>query len=516
MVVKPFLEKKIYGGNFLFPACMTAVAALDWEINWFGTTVHNTATTLYQNAYNVYFKPNSEYPMIGGYGYRTSEQWYDQIYPLLMDRNNDPDDVKEEIERLVTDYVNQPWRDNDGFTFAVADCRGWWPFWVEITDKDRREISDNHRKELYTGTLKSVIQNINRKYLCKTKEEFDKVYEEYAKMMNKVVNLRFTDSSVKDGGKSKFAGCKVRFKELPAEITDAEKWECTIKDDGTGIIQFRMYPYLTEGFKPELEVVDANDGKVGNIDIVGIQEAGRFYEASFDLSNGEVIALKDNWDITIDPNRAAYETTDVSGNIYYFGPLVYPGGKSDRSIVPGDMWGIYNGIVEAFEGRALSLDAEGNFSIKNKGLTMSGHFNSRTGSGTGQFKLNVSSQAREIADESKAFDDWYQWTLWYQGGQQGPQPVFTAESLKEFDANYSVEGTLEISYSELMQVYAIHLDGIGSFNFTGACYTGGSDIYWEKNDDGVYVMKYHSKKMDVDNLYINDGQFIFSPTLIFE
>ena len=188
MVVKPFLEKKIYGGNFLFPACMTAVAALDWEINWFGTTVHNTATTLYQNAYNVYFKPNSEYPMIGGYGYRTSEQWYDQIYPLLMDRNNDPDDVKEEIERLVTDYVNQPWRDNDGFTFAVADCRGWWPFWVEITDKDRREISDNHRKELYTGTLKSVIQNINRKYLCKSKEQFDKVYEEYATMMNKIVN----------------------------------------------------------------------------------------------------------------------------------------------------------------------------------------------------------------------------------------------------------------------------------------------------------------------------------------
>ena len=515
-VVKPHLENKIFKGNFLFPLCMTALAVLDWEINWFGTTVHNTATTLYQNAYNVYFKPQSEYPTMSGYGYRTAEQWYDLIYPLFNDRNNDPNDAKDEIERLVTDYVNQPWRDTDGFTFAVSDCRCWWTFWVEITDKDRQEISQAHRKELYTGTLKSVIQNINRKYLCKSKEQFDKVYEEYATMMNKIVNLKFNDSSVEKGGKSKFAGCKVRFSEVPSTITDPEKWECTIKDDGTGIIQFRMYPYLTEGFKPELEVVDANDGKVGNIDIVGIQEAGRFYEASFDLSNGEVIALKDNWDITIDPNRAAYETTDVSGNIYYFGPLVYPGGKSDRSIVPGDMWGIYNGIVEAFEGRALSLDAEGNFSIKNKGLTMSGHFNSRTGSGTGQFKLNVSSQAREIADESKAFDDWYQWTLWYQGGQQGPQPVFTAESLKEFDANYSVEGTLEISYSELMQVYAIHLDGIGSFNFTGACYTGGSDIYWEKNDDGVYVMKYHSKKMDVDNLYINDGQFIFSPTLIFE
>lgn len=517
LVVKPFLEKKVYGGNFLFPACMTALAVLDWEINWFGTTVHNTATTLYQNAYNVYFKPNSEYPMIGGYGYRTAEQWYDLIYPLFNDRNNEPSDAKEEIERLVTEYVNQPWRDNDGFTFAVADCRGWWPFWVEITDKDRREISENHRKELYTGTLKSVLQNINNKYLCKTKEQFDKVYEEYAKMMNKIVNLKFTDSSVKEGGKSKFAGCTIRFSNLPSTITDPEKWECAVRDDGTAIIQFRMYPYLTEGFKPELEVVDAEGGRVGNIDIEGIQNTGRFYEASFDLSNGEVMALKDKWNITIDPNRAAFETTDVSGNIYHFGPLVFSEAyKDDRSVVPGDHWGIYSGIVEAFADRTLNVDAEGNFSIKNGGLTMSGHFNSRTGIGTGQFSLKASSQGRDIADESEAFDDWYAFNLWHLAGRHGNAPTMTSESLKDFDANFSVEGTLEISYSELMQSYAIHLDGIGSFNFTGVSYVSGSDTYWEKSDDGIYLLKYHSKKMDVDNLYINDGQLTFSPTLIFQ
>ena len=518
-VVKPHLENKIFKGNFLFPLCMTALAVLDWEINWFGTTVHNTATTLYQNAYNVYFKPQSEYPTMSGYGYRTAEQWYDLIYPLFNDRNNDPNDAKDEIERLVTDYVNQPWRDTDGFTFAVSDCRGWWPFWVEITDKDRQEISQAHRKELYTGTLKSVIQNINRKYLCKSKEQFDKVYEEYATMMNKIVNLKFNDSSVEKGGKSKFAGCKVRFSEVPSTITDPEKWECVIKDDGTAMIQFRMYPYLTEGFKPELEVIDAEECKVGNIDIQGIQSTGRFYEATFDLSNGEIMALKDKWDIKIDPNQAAYETQDVSGNPYYFGPLTFPDNKNakgDHAMIPGDIWGIYNGIAEAFEERTLSVDAEGNFSIKNKGLTMSGHFNSRTGTGTGKFKLNVSSQGRNIADESKAFDDWYAFSLWVQGGKQGKAPTLTAETLKDFDATFSVEGTLDISYSDLMQLYAIHLDGIGTFNFAGVCYMGGSDIYWEKNDDGVYIMKYHSKKMDLDNLYINDGQLIFSPTLIFK
>lgn len=519
LVVKPFLEKKVYGGNFLFPACMTALAALDWEINWFATTVHNTATTLYQNAYDVYFKPNSGYPMIGGYGYRSAEQWYDLIYPLFNDRGNDPSDALDEIERLVNDYVNQPWRDTDGFTFAVTDCRGWWPFWVKITDKDKREISEAHRKELYTGTLKSVIQNINRKYLCKTKDQFDKVYEEYAKMMNKVVNLKFKDSAVKDGEKSKFAGCKIRFAHLPSTITDGQKWECVVKDNGTAIIQFRMYPYLTEGFYPELEVVDENEGLVGNITIEGIQNTGRFYEVTFDLSNKEDMALEDKWDITIDPNRAAYETTDVSGNVYYFGPLVKPGSKrieGQHGIVPGDFWGIFDGIANAFEDRTLNFDADGNFSVNHKGLNMTGHYDSRTGIGTGRFTLKVKSEGNDIADEEKAFDEWYRWVLWHLAGEHGNAPTFTAETMKDFETNFSIEGTLEIGYSELMQSYTIHLDGIGSYNLDGYCYTGGDDTYWDNDENGNPTLKYHSKKMHKEKLYVKDGQIIFSPTLVFE
>lgn len=519
LVVKPFLEKKVYGGNFLFPACMTALAVLDWELNWFATTVHNTATTLYQNAYNVYFKPNSGYPMRAGFGYRNAEQWYDLIYPLLMDRNNEPDDVTDEIEGLVTDYVNQPWYDNDGFTFAVSDCRGWWPFWVEITDKDRREISDTHRKELYTGTLKSVIQNINRKYLCKTKEQFDAVYKEYAKMMNKVVNLKFKDSAVKDGKKSKFAGCKIRFKEMPSAILDPEKWECVINDDGTAIIQFRMYPYLTEGFKPELEVVDKNEGKVGDLDIVGIQDTGRFYEATFDISDGEVMALKDKWEITVDPNRATLETTLNNGDLMYFGPLTFPDSEGYPYVlgtVPGDIYGIYNGIVEAFDDRTFNFDAEGNFAISNKALTMSGSYNQRAGIGTGKFTLKAKSYQGNMISESKAFDDWFRYAKWMAEGQHGPEPMLTVDPLEHFDAEFQIDGTVEIHYSELMKVYTIHLDGIGTYNLNGAYYVGGTDTYFELDNEGNPVLKYHSKNMKLENIYVNDGQVIFSPTLIYK
>lgn len=67
-----------------------------------------------------------------------------------------------------------------------------------------------------------------------------------------------------------------------------------------------------------------------------------------------------------------------------------------------------------------------------------------------------------------------------------------------------------------MKSYAIHLDGIGSLNFTGVCYVSGSSTYWQKNEDGTYTLKYHSKNMEVDNLYIDDGQLTFSSTLIFQ
>jgi len=521
LVLKPGLEKKLFAGNFLFPACMTALAVLDFQINWFATEVHNTATTLYADAYKKYFRRNSSYPSIGGYGYRTAVQWYDLISGFFSDSSLGPDEIMAKIDELVIDYVNQPWRDTDGFTWAVNDSRGLWPFWVEITNADRKMIADEHRKELYTGTLKSVITSINRKQMCKAKEKFDEVYRQYAKMMNKVVNLRFKDSAITDGAKSKFAGCTIRFAEMPSTVADPEKWECVIKDNGSAIIQFRMYPYLAEGFKPLLEVVDEKDGIVGNIDIAGIVDIGKFYEATFDLSNNEVLALEDKWNISLEPSSPTIATPDVNGNYYTWRPLVYDSNKGfekyARGIVPGDIYGIYSGITDAFANRTLSLDAEGNFSINHNGLEMTGSVNPRTGMGTGKFKLKVNSQGDKFVTEEEAFDSWYSTCLWiYAGKPEGQSPVACWTDLEHFNADFTVEGTLQIQYSDRMQRYAVHLDGIGSFNFNGEYYSAGDDTYWEPNEDGKMVLKYHSKSMELENIYVNSGSFTFSPTLIYE
>lgn len=523
LVGKKYLEEKLFAGNFLFPACMTALAVLDWEINWFATTVHGTATSLYEDAYRKYFRPNSGYPSIGGYGYRSSEEWYKLINPFFVDRSREPEEVTREIEDIVTDYVNQPWHDNDGFTWAIADSRGWWPFWVEITDKDRQVIADTHRKELYTGTLKSVVHNINRKYLCKTKEKYDEVFTQYAKMMNKIVNLKFVDTEVKKGEKSRFAGCKIRFAKMPTTITDPEKWECVVNDDGKCYIQFRMFPYCTEGFEPELEVVDAEDMYVGNITIEGIQDIGKYYEVTFDLSKKELLDMEDKWDIKLDPNKALIDVVTADSIPRYFSPLIYPDDQGWERIsvaehyVPGDVHGILNGIAEAFEDRTLNLDEEGNFSISNSHLTMTGNVNRKIGYGTGKFTLKAHSSGSHFVSEFDAFDDWYQWAVWYQGGQHGPRPVDKCwTTMEEFNANFSVGGTLEIRYSDMMKCYAVHLDGIGSFNFSGEAYGDAKRYEWVQNEEGILILKYHSKQMNTMDMAVEDGQLIFSPTLVYE
>ena len=520
LVLKPQLENKLFAGNWLFPLCMTAVAVLEYEINWFAGEVHQTATTLYENAYKAYMKPNSGYPTKQGYGFRSSEQWYDLFYPIFINRDNLPSDATKMIDEMVTEYVNQPWHETDGFTEAISDCRGWWPFWVEISDKDRRAISQNHRQELYTGTLKSVLQNINRKYLCKTKEKYDEAYKDYVQMMNKIVNLRFKDSVVKEGEKSKFAGCKIRFKSMPSTITDPEKWECTVKDDGTCYIQFRMYPYLNEGFEPKLEVVDQEDCIVGDIDIKNIEDIGKYYEVWFDLSNQEDMDLKDKWNITLEPIYATIATPDISGNYYTWGPLVFPDSKGfeshARGTIPGDIYGLFNGIVEAFEDRSLSLDGEGNFSIQHKGLNMTGNYNARTKFGTGKFTLKSSSHGSNFVTEHQAFEEYRKYVLWYCSHQGGLYSQDLWTYLDEFDANFSVEGTVEVYYSNLQDCFVLHLDGIGTYTFDGEYFSNNPDGYAEKNEKGEWEYFYTNKDMAKENIYVREGSFSFSPTLLYE
>lgn len=519
--VKPAIEKRLVGYKFVFSLGMTALALLDFELQYFKQEVDNTVKTLYQNAYNLYFSRGSGYPHIGGYGYRSAVDWYNLIAPLFLDSDMSQEEITQRIDEMVKEYVNQPWRDTDGLNEALSDCRGSWPFWVEIREKGRKEISENHRKELYSGVLKSVITNINRKYMSKANDELNKIYEECVEMMNKVVNLRFKDSAVGEGEKSRFAGCKIRFTEMPSTILDPQKWECTVKNNGEAIIQFRMYPYLTEGFKPELEVVDRNDNIVGNINIEDIQDIGRFYEATFDLSNKDDMDLSDKWNITLNPVLAESESTDTEGNPFLWGPIVHSDstgiGNLQLGIIPGDIYGIYEGITEAFEDRTLNIDEEGNFSIRNNHLTLTGHFNARTSFGTGKFTLKTSSSGSGFMREDEAFDDWASYCLWsYKGKPEGEYVGPIWNSLKSFDADFSVEGTVEIYYSEMMQRYALHLDGIGSFNFEGKYYVGPEDALWERNNEGEWILHYTSKKMTLEKVNIDEGTITFSPTLIYE
>ena len=341
--------------------------------------------------------------------------------------------------------------------------------------------------------------------------------------------FREKDSALDENGKSKFAGCRVKFSEMPKTILDPEDWECVIKENGTGLIQFRLYPYCSEEFKPELVVLDENGAVIGNIAITEIKDRDKYYESYFDLSDDEVLVLEDIWNIKVDPLAADCETPLPNGEIAKWGPIVHSDseGIEDqvRGIVPGDLFGIYTGITDAFEDRTLTLDPEGNFSIQNKGLTMTGHINSRTGYGTGKFTLKASSSGSDYLTEREAFEDYCRYALWaiqgrpdtvvYQGGGYKYEGTIW-NSLKYFNADFSIEGTVDIRYSDITECYSFHFDGIGSFNFSGEYYFGAEDAAWWRDADGNWRLEIGNRNMTLEGIHINDGSIIFSPTLIFQ
>ena len=79
-------------------------------------------------------------------------------------------------------------------------------------------------------------------------------------MVNTNVCLRIKDSSWKKGEKSKYAGWKIRFSDIPESVSDASKWQSIIDDEGKANIGYLTeYALIKNKTKLELTLVNAED-----------------------------------------------------------------------------------------------------------------------------------------------------------------------------------------------------------------------------------------------------------------
>lgn len=163
------------------------------------------------------------------------------------------------IEQVVRRYCDRFWEDHtDVFTFCMAekDVSGMASY-LYPDDYIKQKISDAYYADLMNGQLTSVFQAIKQSLAVQSMKRYQKAMRDYVALMNTNIGVRISDSSWKEGGKSKFAGWKIRFSDIPASVEDPLKWERTINDKGkAGIGYLTVYALIKNNVKCQLTLVN--------------------------------------------------------------------------------------------------------------------------------------------------------------------------------------------------------------------------------------------------------------------
>ena len=237
-------------GTPVMAASMSLVAVIGVGLEKFGTMVNERKVDLFRQAYHFYYSP-AGYKVLASdsrfnnnadgtqakHGYfRTKKDWYDYFYPAFVEAKMNEEKLRSYIEQSVRRYCDRFWEDNQEvrtYAYAWAKTQGLSTFMNE-TEALQKQISDEYFAELMNNTLGDVFDALREKQIVLASNRMTSKVNNMAKFMGKKVTIRVHDSSWsgKEEEKSVFAGRKIGFTVIPEYVTDAEKWQAVIDDEG--------------------------------------------------------------------------------------------------------------------------------------------------------------------------------------------------------------------------------------------------------------------------------------------
>lgn len=378
----------------IMKASMASVAIIDYSINKFATTAWSGRKDIYKSAYDLYYSR-------GERGYRTAKQWYNELLPFFKRTDLTEEKVNALVENRVQRYINEFWDDPDIQTeyFTKAHERFGFSYGGGLNKDIMDELSNELRGNLYNGVLVSVILAIKNKLEDEAYDLADEHMKKYVSELNKSVMLSFSDSGLEDG-KSQYAGCKVRFKNLPSAINDPENWQCILSDKGMGNILYRIFAMADAVLTPEIEIVSANDEVLLEFTLKDLK-AGYTRETAenfIDLNDveGETEIEEDVYSIVMDPTYAHLDLK-LTGQVND-GEIIEVMEPSDTDGIYYENW--YQDVVDAFKAlEYIEPDINGNISYNKDGLQLTGSIDPQTKQGSGTFSINTSYHNEVMAIE---------------------------------------------------------------------------------------------------------------------
>ena len=271
-------------GTAVMQTSMVGVAVIGILLEKFGTLVQERKKELIRAAYrhyysmegkntvwnhtkyrdgdlsHDYFGREQKYP---NGPYRSKKDWYMYLKTPLEEGKIKPENFQMLIEQAVRRYCDRFWEDTYDARSACYQKAKSWGLTTQLDAEDnislQQQISDEYFNELMDGDIMEVFQNLR----CYCEEAAGARVQQYERQLQALMNSTMTvnafDPTVKKGEKSKFAGWKLRFAEIPDTISDRTGWECTIGDDGTAKLELTKYALVKYNINCKYVLVDDRD-----------------------------------------------------------------------------------------------------------------------------------------------------------------------------------------------------------------------------------------------------------------
>lgn len=231
--------------NSVLSAGMASVAIIDYSINKFGTTALEGRADIYREAYSIYYQRTRP-------GFKGSDHWFNTFYPMFSDPNITQDQLKVQIDRIVTDHCNEFWVptiNRDGVEAYMEEARENLKFTggAGLNKNLQETIGQERRALLYNDVLPGVFNYIALTINMQNENRLRSQYKELTDYLNTTIFFTGKDP------KKLYANHIVRFSPLN-ERALAENWTGKIREDGSLSTSFTLYSHMYAGAPNRLDI----------------------------------------------------------------------------------------------------------------------------------------------------------------------------------------------------------------------------------------------------------------------
>lgn len=453
-------------GTTAFTASMATVAAISIALDKFGTMVQQRKVDLYREAYQIYYSPTRSKEVVAGtskYGSKwcyTSKDWFDLFYKAFDNPDKTNIQLDSYVESVVRDYCDRFWGDTDAQAMCVAEAKAQGlSSWFYPDEYTRKTISDEFFAELMNGQLVSVIQSVRNHVKVDAFNRYSAEAKSLAKLMNTQIGLQILDKSVKEGEKSKYAGYTIRFTLIPESLSDPERLQNTVNEQGRCKIgYFTQYALIVHDIPTRLTLIDPDGKEVADYTFDISNKKGR-QVIEIDLSTGGIEVENPH----LDGLELAYDPAEVDATYEWYG---YFDGKYMRLANPEMPIPLNNSFnkranfqlaVEKLLNRHdfITVDASGNFKI---GDDITGQFENNGLEGTAKFVIDTNNPFVEKTKEQFIKD--------FNKYNSKEDYILTFYNLLNGTISHKIEGEVKITRESVnAKEYDVTYIGSGTYSF---------------------------------------------------